>query len=657
MPVTCPNCGRETERREKFCDACGAFLGWDAGQSADSQLFAPQAPQPDEQRAGVQIQIRNGLIEVAPGNAESTPFTIKNLGTQVEEFRFSVAGPDWLVAEPATVSVYPGQEATGAVQAAPPRTSSSIAGVTPFQLTATSALHAHVSGSAAGRVDVAPYYELAAELIPTSSHGRRWTRHHIALDNRGNVPLRIPLSPTDVADGLRLDVPAVAEVAPGEVTEVPVAVHGPFRWFGRPEPKTFSVIAEAPKPLAPARLPGTRIVTPLLPRWAPVAAAALLAAGAAAAVVATRATAKHGPTHPTSSSSTSPAARSSAAPSPSSSASPTSSSSSSSSSSVSVSVPDVTGETLQEAETALRNQHLVPQPQAFYSGPSATAGNVVRTSPAANVVVPPGSTVQVLVPTGTTDLVSAAPSAQWTASSQFTPPTANLQFGGPENNSAGAVLRLPQVALEDRTMAAEALETHPPPVMNAFITGVYTLPAATIAGEQFRADIGFRQGTGAKIRYQVIAVEAGGPQRTVADDTHDAGTGRMANVHVDLPPGTTHIALRVIALDLTPAQDDAVLGRPRHRGSERPHGTCPINGPAESVRKPDISPYRPVTGPVPGCPQVRGDTEVRELQRTDADGCFAVEGTWASAGSRPTGEMAVPENMTVSRGGQRLCFY
>jgi hypothetical protein len=610
MPVTCPNCGRETERREKFCDACGAFLGWDAGQSADSQLFAPQAPQPDEQRAGVQIQIRNDLIEVAPGNAASTPFTIKNLGTQVEEFRFTVTGPDWLVAEPATVSVYPGQEATGAVQAAPPRTSSSIAGVTPFQLTATSALHAHVSGSAAGRVDVAPYYELAAELIPTSSSGRRWTRHHIALDNRGNVPLRIPLSPADVADGLRLDVPAAAEVAPGEVTEVPVAVHGPFRWFGRPEPKTFAVIAESPKPLAPARLPGTRIVTPLLPRWVPVAATALLAAAAAAAILVPKyLLAKPGPTHPASlsasssgSPSRSPSGSSPGSPSGSSPGSSSGSSSagssgsssgSSSSSSVPVAVPDVTGESLDQAKTALLNQHLVPQPQAFYNGPSATALNVVRTSPASNVVVPPGSTVQVLVPTGTYNLVSAAPSAQWTASSQFTPPTANLQFGGPENNGAGAVLLLPQVALEDRTMAPEALETHPPPVMNSFITGVYTLPAATIAGEQFRADIGFRQGTGGKIRYQVIAVGTDRSQQIVADNTHDAGTGQMANVNGNLPPGTMYIALRVIALDLTPAQDDAVWVGP---------GIEEANAPTEPARpavsqSPSQSPSPTSTGP------------------------------------------------------------
>ena len=121
MPATCPHCGREIGRRDKFCDGCGAFLGWDAGEPADSQVFPQQPPQPDDQHANVRIEIRNDLIEVAPGNAESTPFTIKNLGTQVEEFRFILNGPEWITVDPAAISVFPGDEATGTVQAAPPR--------------------------------------------------------------------------------------------------------------------------------------------------------------------------------------------------------------------------------------------------------------------------------------------------------------------------------------------------------------------------------------------------------------------------------------------------------------------------------------------------------------------------------------------------------
>jgi hypothetical protein len=588
VPVTCPHCGRETGRRERFCDGCGAFLGWDTGQSAESQVFPEQAPRQEDQRAGVRIQIKSDLIEVAPGNAESTAFTVKNFGTQVEQFRFSVTGPDWLAVEPATMSVYPGQEATGTVQAAPPHKPSSAAGVTPFRLTVTSAVHAHVSSSAAGRVDVAPYHELAAELAPTSSHGRGWTRHQIKLDNRGNVPLRVPLNPTDVADGLRLKLPPGADVAPGEITEVPVRVHGPFRWFGRPEPKTFSVIAEAPKPLAPARLSGTRVVVPLLPKWVPVAAAALAAAGVAAAVLTAKAMAPpHGPGQHTNTP-TSSAAATSSAKSPATSSSAPSSSASSSAPPSPVPVPDVTGETLPSAESQLRDRNLKPQPQASSVTTSAVPWNVVRTEPTASASASPGSTVLVFVPTGQEDLVAeAATDALWTATSQLTPPTANLKFGGNEADNTGAVFLAGPVTLESGGVAtsSQALETHPPPLMGGFIKGVYTLKHETISGEQFRADIGFRKGTGARIEYEVIATEADGSQSVLVKKEHDAGSS-LTRVEKDLPSRTTNITLVVTALDLTPASDDVIWVDPRiEEANASPAPLLPTVSPSASPRQ------------------------------------------------------------------------
>jgi PASTA domain len=581
VPFACPHCGREAERRESFCEGCGAFLAWDAGQVAESQVLAQEVPPQEDQRAAVQIKIKDGLIEVAPGNAQSTTFTIKNLGTQVEEFRFSLTGPEWLVVEPATVSVYPRQEAVGAIQAAPPRGPSSTAGAIPFWLTVTSALHAHVSSSAAGRVDVAPFYELAAELVPTSTIGRGSTRHHITLDNRGNVPLRIALNPVDVAEGLQLTLPGVVEVAPGKVAEVPVAVHGPFRWFGRPEPRTFSITAEPPEPLAPARMSGTRVIVPTFPKWVLAAAAGIVAAAVAATVLIPKATAHNQPGGSAHASSPA-AARSSAAPSSpaSSAASSSSAASASPSSSPSsppsspVPVPDVTGNSLQSAEAILSNQHFVPQPQASYDGPSASPGAVAGTNPTAGASASPGSTVQVIVPTGTYDLASSAPSARWTATSEFQPPSITLPFGGPETANTGAVLLPQQVTLEDGTVPREALETVPPPLKNGIISGLYTLSNTVIAGEEFRADIGFRQGTGGQIEFQIIATEANGSDRVIYTGVHYAGTP-LADVAVPLDAGTTQLTLSVQALDLRQSRDDVIWVDPRIEEA---------NAPAEPLR-------------------------------------------------------------------------
>ena len=70
----------------------------------------------------MQVTLSSDLIEVAPGNAKSATFSIKNLGIQVEEFRLSVAGPEWIVVDPATMGVYPGDEVTGTIRAAGPVT-------------------------------------------------------------------------------------------------------------------------------------------------------------------------------------------------------------------------------------------------------------------------------------------------------------------------------------------------------------------------------------------------------------------------------------------------------------------------------------------------------------------------------------------------------
>jgi len=562
-----------------FCDGCGRYLGWGDGPAPETVQVPVQPPQPSGPHAAVDVRFKSDLIEVAPGNAKSATFSVKNLGNQVEEFRLSVAGPAWIVVDPVVMGVYPGDEVTGTIQAAPPRKPSSVAGVTPFRLTATSSVHRpSVSSSAAGRVDIAPYYELAPELVPTSSNGRGLTHHHIELDNRGNVPLRIELSPTDVADGLRLGVPAVADVAPGQVVEVPVSVYGTRRWFGRPEPKTFSIVAEAPKPLAANRLSGTRIVAPVFPRWVPAAAAGLVVAAVAAAVLVPKLTSHNPPPPPLGSSSA--AAQSSLSSSASASAtnssatnSPSSSSSTSTTGSAAASlvpVPDVTGSALPDAEAAISSKNLKPQPQASWVSPSAIAGNVVRTDPTAGATASPGSTVQVFAPTGTNTLMPVSQSASWTATSQFQPPAITLAFGGSESANTGAALMIGPVTLANGVVITQALETHPPPLTNGYIKGVYSLSPAEIGGEQFRADIGFRQGTGGMIRYQVIAIDGNGSQQTKVDRNLDAAANQVAQVVADLPAGTSKVALVVTALDNAPANDDVIWVNPRIEEANAP---------------------------------------------------------------------------------------
>ncbi|HEY7324209.1 MAG TPA: PASTA domain-containing protein [Streptosporangiaceae bacterium] len=563
MPATCPNCGKEIGPSDVFCRECDHYLGWGEGPPPQTVQVPAQPSQPGGQHAAVQVTLKSELIEVAPGNATSAGFTVKNLGSQVEELQFSVAGPEWIVVDPVVIGVFPDDEVTGTIRAAPPRKPSSVAGIAPFWLTATSKVHANVSNSAAGRVDVAPYYELAPELVPTSSSGRGLTRHHIQLGNRGNVALRIALNPTDVADGLRLGVPTVTDVAPGEVVEVPVSVYGTRRWFGRPERKTFSIIAEAPKPLEPNRLSGTRTVAPVFPRWVP-AAAGLAAVGLAAALVVVPKLTAHGTPLPTPTGSSTSAASSSAASSSAASSSAASSSpaTTGSGSESQVAVPDVTGDTLAQANAALNAVHLVPSYEAFYNSASPGDTNVVRTNPAANTAVAAGSTVQVFVPVQHYDMIAEAAHAQWTADSQVTPPSATLS-AGTQTGTAGQVFVLTPATLEDGTVASQALEAVPPPVQTYSITGRYELPGPSIDQELFRADIGFLSGTpsGESIQYQVVAIGNGSPS-VLASKIHNSGTGQVDHIVQNLPTGTTAVELSVKLMDATPTPDQVVWASP-----------------------------------------------------------------------------------------------
>lgn len=251
-------------------------------------------------------------------------------------------------------------------------------------------------------------------------------------------------------------------------------------------------------------------------------------------------------------------------------------------------MPDVTGMTLQDADSEISGKNLKPQPVATWVSPAAIAGNVVRTDPTPGASASPGSTVQVFAPTGTYELTPVSQSAVWTATSDFHPPFLTLTFPGIESDSAGAALLTGTVTLANGAVVTQALETHPPPLTGAYINGIYTLPDAAIGKEQFRAYISFRQGTGGKIRYQVVAIAGNGSQVIKSDDTLDTAANPVTPVTADLPAGTVKVALKVTALDNTPATDDVIWVNPLIEEANAPPEPkpTPTPGPGTSSSSP-----------------------------------------------------------------------
>src|SRR5699024_475821 len=126
-------------------------------------------------------------------------------------------------------------------------------------------------------VDVLPYLQTTAELIPRTSHGRRGARHRLAVDNRGNAPVTVQLSGGDEAGALDVEItPPALTGEPGHAMFADLKV-APFERFWRgPEvthPFTVTVAAENSTPVV---LDGTHVQEPQMPGWLPKLLLALL---------------------------------------------------------------------------------------------------------------------------------------------------------------------------------------------------------------------------------------------------------------------------------------------------------------------------------------------------------------------------------------------
>lgn len=224
-------------------------------------------------------------IRVEPGGEATLTMTVRNTGSVVDEYALAVVGEakEWAVVEPASVSLLPEQSETVTVRFTPPRSPKVIAGAVPFAVKVMPYEQPHQATAEEGVVEVEPFAELAAELVPRTSRGRRQGRHQLAIDNRGNTALDLRLSAAD-ADRLllfKLD-PADATVGAGRATFTNLTVVPRKRfWRGQPKTLPFQVLIEPVGDGVPLAVDATFVQEPRLPKWLPKALLGLLALAAA----------------------------------------------------------------------------------------------------------------------------------------------------------------------------------------------------------------------------------------------------------------------------------------------------------------------------------------------------------------------------------------
>ena len=180
--------------------------------------------------------------------------------------------------EPPTISLFPGAEETARIIFRPPRSPQVPAGPMPFGLHARSREDAAGSTVEEGIVEVGPFLEPFAELIPRTSRGSRSASHDLALDNRGNIRLNAEVEAADADRLLGFDVkPPGIVVEPGMAGFAKVRVKpAKLFWRGTPKTRPFQLIVR-PEGGMPVTLDGALLQEAVLPSWTMRALLALLA--------------------------------------------------------------------------------------------------------------------------------------------------------------------------------------------------------------------------------------------------------------------------------------------------------------------------------------------------------------------------------------------
>lgn len=219
-------------------------------------------------------------LTVDPGGTTSCEVKVRNTGTVVEQFHLTALGDgrEWIKAEPEVLSLFPDAEGTARLVIAPPQRPETPFGEVAFAVRVVPETAPDEGSVEEGSVRVGKFDDVAAELMPLQTKSRGGSRHRIAIDSRGNAPLRVLLQVVDPGEDLDMSVrPTALTIEPGRAAFANVKIRPRKRMLtGTAKMYPFKVLA-APDGLAPIELDGSRIVQPMMPKWVVPVVAALAA--------------------------------------------------------------------------------------------------------------------------------------------------------------------------------------------------------------------------------------------------------------------------------------------------------------------------------------------------------------------------------------------
>ncbi|HZG02293.1 MAG TPA: hydrolytic protein [Streptomyces sp.] len=210
---------------------------------------------------------------VAPGDEQHVVLRVRNSGDIVESYRLTVVGDasDWTTVEPETLSLYPGTEGSATLAFRPPRSSTVRAGELPYAVRVLPSERPDGVVVPEGVVEVLPFHELDAEVVPPQRKRRLRARFQVRVANLGNTPVPVRLAADEASEEVEHTLSTeTLTLEPGEETHVDLVVRPrKLLWFGTAVQHPFEVRArrdgDGDEP--PAVPSGTYVQQPILPYW------------------------------------------------------------------------------------------------------------------------------------------------------------------------------------------------------------------------------------------------------------------------------------------------------------------------------------------------------------------------------------------------------
>src|SRR5256712_11067471 len=162
-------------------------------------MAGPRGATYDSSARAATATLASKAVTVTPGGEALSEVRVRNSGTVVDQSPIEVLGDAsaWAIVEPAVAPLFPGAEAVARIKSKPPKSSSVLARAIPFAVRVKSREDARASLVEEGVVEVGPFNDTSAELIPRTARGSSRARAQLALDNRGNVRVTARLTAAD----------------------------------------------------------------------------------------------------------------------------------------------------------------------------------------------------------------------------------------------------------------------------------------------------------------------------------------------------------------------------------------------------------------------------------------------------------------------------